>query len=274
MHLTQLNSSTLYDTFFVKTILVSLIVTVLVFINLLFSSFALAEDDTTDEDSKYNYNYAEINNKCIPYDPYESINRKVFFVNGVLDTFMLRPVTKIYGRFTPNFLQDRIGNFTANIKSPLTVTNYAMQINGRGIVHNLMRFGINSTLGLAGLFDVAAKMGLKPEEQTFNNTLASYGIGPGPYIVLPIYGGTSARGATDSLFTNSYFNPLQYYLHSDFRKGAMVANLLHKRHLIMPFTDHITMNSVDPYIAIRNGILDNQETKMLYPQGFVCPKVK
>ena len=236
---------------------------------LLLSTPAFADDD-----NKYNYDYSAGNSRCAVYDPYEKLNRKIFIFNGTLDTLILRPVTKIYIRFTNDYVKNRVGTFVSNISEPLSTVNYGLQGKGDGMFKSFWRFAINSTFGIAGLFDVASKVGLSPEQQTLGNTLAYYGVGQGPYIVLPIYGGMGARDVSDPLISNNLLNPLKYAMHNDFKNGVTLGKILDSRAAIMPFTDYVTKNSPDPYIAIRNAILENRESKMVYPAGFRCPVVK
>lgn len=229
-----------------------------------------ALDDEEDEFSSY----ASLNQTCLPYDPYERLNRKIYYFNAVLDTFILRPVAKGYIRFTNDYTKDRIGSFVHNIDTPLSTVQYALQGNSEGTLKSFWRFVINTTVGIGGLFDVAGKIGLHAAPQTFGNTLATYGVGPGPYIVLPLYGSTSGRGVTDPLITNNAFNPLKYKLHGDFKLGVTGAKAIHERAELMPFTDYVTKNSPDTYIAIRDAYLQSRESKMVYPKGFKCPSVK
>jgi phospholipid-binding lipoprotein MlaA len=235
---------------------------------------SLVVADSWDNDDKLNYDYADGGGVCNAYDPYEKINRKIFFFNGFLDTFTLRPVAKIYGRFTNDYTKSRVRTFVDNISEPLSTVNYGLQGNGEGMFKSFWRFTINSTFGIAGLFDVASKVGLNPEPQTLGSTLAYYGVGPGPYIVLPIYGGMGARNVSDPLISNNLLNPLKYALHKDFKLGVTIAKTIHYRSDIMPFTDYVTKNSPDPYVAIRNAILSQNESKMAYPIGFRCPAAR
>ncbi|GAB4168272.1 MAG: VacJ family lipoprotein [Rickettsiaceae bacterium] len=225
------------------------------------------------EDKTYDYDYAALNNRCQVYDPYESVNRKVFIFNGVLDTFILRPIAKGYGRFTNDYTKNRVDSFLNNIREPLSIVNYGIQGKAEGSLKTFWRFAINSTLGLAGIFDVATKFGLTAEPQTFGNTLAHYGVGSGPYIVLPFFGGTNSRDLMDTLALNSALNPVMYPMHSDFKNVLTVTRIIHSRDKIMPFTDYVSKNSPDSYIAIRDAILNERESKMVYPKDFVCPRV-
>ena len=225
------------------------------------------------DDNNYSYNYAALSGRCQVYDPYEAFNRKVFIFNGVLDTFILRPIAKVYGHATNDYTKQRIGSFADNIEEPLSFVNYAVQGNKDKGFRSFWRFMINSTIGIGGLFDVASHFDVKAEPQTFGNTLGHYGVGAGPYIVLPIFGGTNGRGVTDSLITNSLLNPIKHPMHSSFKNIVTVAKTVHKRDELMPFTDFVSKNSTDPYIAIRDAILQQQESKMNYPDGFRCPAV-
>lgn len=237
------------------------------------ASAAPAYPTSGDDEDGFN-SYAALNQTCPTYDPYEGLNRKIYFFNGVLDTFILRPISKGYIRFTNDYTKDRISSFVYNIDTPLSTVQYAMQGNSEGVFKTFWRFVLNTTVGVGGLFDVAGKIGLHAEPQTFGNTLATYGVGPGPYIVLPFYGPSSGRGITDSLITNNAFNPIKYKLHSDFKLAVTVAKVVHERAEIMPFTDYATKNSPDSYIAIRDAYLQSKESKMIYPKGFKCPSVK
>lgn len=241
---------------------------IIIMLSSTFIKSAFAEDD------EFSYNYAASTGRCQVYDPFESFNRKMFFVNGVLDSFILRPIARGYGRFTNDYTKARVGSFVYNVEEPLSTVNYALQGKKDGMFKSFWRFVINSTLGVGGMFDVAAKFGVTAEQQSLGNTLAHYGVGPGPYIVLPVFGSYSMRNVTETLGANRYMSPLKLYLHSDFRYPVTATRLVHDRDRIMPFTDYVTANSVDPYVAIRDAVIQQTEAKMDYPDGFRCPVVK
>ena len=233
--------------------------------------FTEAMAANNNNEDKYTYNYNELNGNCSIYDPYELLNRKIFVFNSVLDTFILRPLAKGYGRFTNDYTKNRVETFVGNVSEPLSTVNYALQGNSDGVFKSFWRFTINSTFGLAGMFDIASKVGLNPPQQTLGNTLAHYGVGPGPYIVLPIYGGISARDASDPLISNSLLNPVNYALHRDFKLVVAGTKILHMRSKLMPFTDYVSKNSSDPYIAVREAIFSQRESSVVYPAGYKCP---
>lgn len=223
-------------------------------------------------EDEYTYNYAALTGKCEVYDPLESFNRKIFFFNGMLDTILLRPIAKGYGGLTNDYTKERVGSFVYNIEEPLSTVNYMLQNKPEGMYKSFWRFVINSTIGIGGLFDVASKFDVNAEQQAFSNTLGHYGVGPGPYIILPIFGGSGMRELTDGLATNRFLNPLKYKTHKSFMSAVKVTRIVHSRNSIMPFTDYTAENSSDPYITIRNAILQQRESKMDYPEGFRCPR--
>lgn len=236
------------------------------------TSFADKMEDNSSNNTE-NYEYSPLSNKCQVYDPYEKLNRKIYFFNGVLDTFLLRPVARWYDKATNDFVKQRVRNFTSNVEEPLSSVNYALQGKFGKSFKSFWKFVINSTFGFAGFFDPAAKAGIDLEKQNLGNTLAHYGVGSGPYIVLPIFGGTSARDAGNPLIFSFILNPLNYVTHKDFRYITSGVDVIDSRHRVMPFTDFVSRTSADSYVSIRNAIISQRESKMQYPDNFVCPAV-
>lgn len=216
--------------------------------------------------------YSYGNNYHAVYDPYEKFNRKIFAFNSVLDYLFLRPVAVIYQKGTNNYIKARVDTFTNNIATPLTAVNYTLQGNVDNAMKSFWRFMINSTFGMFGLFDVASKIGLESKTQTFSSTLAHYGVGPGPYLVLPFFGGINVRDVTEPLMTNGLFNPLQYSLHKDFKSIFTSVKLIHDRANILEFTNFVSKHSADPYVTIRDAIYQRKESKVHYPESFEYPK--
>ncbi|MFK7974262.1 MAG: VacJ family lipoprotein [Rickettsiaceae bacterium] len=241
----------------------------LVLIVLLFTIHPSMADTQAYED----YNYAQLTHKCSVYDPYEKLNRKIFAFNGVLDAFILRPIAKAYNKITNDYTKNRVSSFLSNIREPLSTVNYAIQGRTEGAFKTFWRFAINSTFGIAGIFDVASKVGLKAEPQNLGNSFAHYGVGPGPYIVLPLVGGMGARDVMGLVMLDDVMNPIMYPMHKDFKKVTTATRIINSREKALPFTDYVTKNSLDPYITMRDAILNSRESEMIYPIGFVCPKV-
>lgn len=243
----------------------------LTFALLLLSFFALGAEAEENDNKYYEYRKYTLGNACDEvYDPYEKLNRKIFAFNNTLDHLILRPLAIGYIKVTNNYTKARVGNFLENINSPLTVVNYGLQMNLSSSLKVLWRFIINTTLGVGGLFDVASKVGLKSSIQTFGNTLAHYGVGSGPYLIIPFIGSTTARDMTD-IFTNNILNPLNYKINKDLQLSFTSVKLIHDRAAVLKFTDFIAKNSADPYVAIRSSVHQNRESKVRYPKNFQCP---
>ena len=127
------------------------------------------------------------------FDPYEGVNRKVFAFNEFVDRWLLKPVAKGYRWVTPNFVDDGVSNFFDNLGEVRNLVNGGLQgdFNHAGTATG--RLLVNSTVGLGGLFDVATGWGLEERKEDFGQTLAVWGVGDGPYIVLPLLGGGNLR---------------------------------------------------------------------------------
>lgn len=126
-------------------------------------------------------------------DPYEGFNRQMFAFNNGVDKYALGPAAHAYETVTPEFARDRVGDFLANLKSPVIFTNDVLQAEGERASDTFFRFAINTTIGVAGLWDVAQYMGLEGHREDFGQTLAVWGVDSGPYLVLPLLGPTNPR---------------------------------------------------------------------------------
>ena len=137
----------------------------------------------------------------------EAYNRKMFEFNYQVDKYILKPTAKGYRAITTPYIRERVNNALANIKEPISAFNHLLQgeIKESGI--NLSRLVINSTLGLAGMYDVAGGWGLKPSKAGFDETLAKWCIKDGPFIVLPLLGPATPR-STVGLAVDSLTNPV------------------------------------------------------------------
>ena len=142
-------------------------------------------------------------------DPYEDWNRAMFAFNEKADRYVLKPVAEGYDAVTPAPVQTGIRNFFNNLGEPITMVNALLQGNPSKAARSLTRFVFNSTIGLYGLIDVAGGMGIERENEDFSQTLAIWGVGSGPYLVLPILGPSDVRGLTGRI-ADRPLNPVQW----------------------------------------------------------------
>ncbi len=130
------------------------------------------------------------------YDPWEGMNRSTYVFNAKLDYYVMDPVVGVYKEYVPFFLQQGVDNFFNNIASFSHTINSALQLNGEATVNNSLRLISNSTLGIAGIFDIATGMGFPEMKEDFGQTLGYWGVGDGPYVVLPLLGPSNLRDTT------------------------------------------------------------------------------
>jgi phospholipid-binding lipoprotein MlaA len=128
-----------------------------------------------------------------PQDPYERFNRASFAFNDTVDSAILKPASKAYKAIAPEFVRTGIANFFANLSDIPTALNDVLQAKPKGAGVHAARVAVNSTWGLLGFVDVATGMGLERRREDFGLTLGAWGLGSGPYLVLPLLGPSSAR---------------------------------------------------------------------------------
>ena len=147
-------------------------------------------------------------------DPLEGLNRVLFFINDGLDTMFLRPVAVAYTTFIPKPIRKGVSNFMSNVATPVTLGNDLLQGEWERAGITSKRFVINSTVGLGGLVDYAAKQGLPRHTEDFGQTLAVSGIGSGPYIFVPIIGPSTPRHLVGRV-VDIFADPWTYILYNE-----------------------------------------------------------
>lgn len=189
-------------------------------------------------------------------DPFEGSNRFFFDVNQVLDDVLLRPVSVAYRAVMPDFARDGVRNFMNNLNSPVIFANDLLQGEGDRAGDTLVRFGINSTIGLGGLIDVAKEVGYAYHDEDFGQTLAVWGVDEGPYLYLLLMGPSSARDFTGFVVDRG-FDPLTYVNWGDddleyVPVARTVLNVIDLRSRNIETLDDIERSSVDYYASIRS----------------------
>ncbi len=170
------------------------------------------------------------------YDPWEGTNRAVYKFNAQFDRYIFLPAVDAYEFVTPDFIQDRVTDFFSNLTEFRNATNGLMQARPDVAGRAVLRFLMNSTVGLLGLFDVATPLGVVQQPQDFGLTLGRWGVGNGPYLVVPVVGPSNVRDfsgfVTDSVIASTvppqsivtewvYFNPMMYVLYAvDLRRNV------------------------------------------------------
>jgi phospholipid-binding lipoprotein MlaA len=196
-----------------------------------------------------------------PRDPYENLNRKVFVVNQVFDQVLLKPVSKGYSNYAPDFIQTTIGNFFGNLADVWTAVNNFLQGKPREGIQDTGRVAVNTVFGVAGLADVATKLGLPKHQEDFGQTLGVWGVKPGPYVMLPLFGPSTMRDALAKPL-DLYADPLNLSTRSDVEYSLRAVRLVDDRARLLPTTDMIEKVALDPYQFVRDAHFQRREAKV------------
>ncbi|MFC6634802.1 VacJ family lipoprotein [Microbulbifer taiwanensis] len=189
-------------------------------------------------------------------DPWEGFNRAVFRFNDSADRWVLKPVATSYRQITPIFMQHGISNFFGNLREVTNTFNSALQGKWGQAGNDAGRFLVNSTVGVAGLFDVAEHMGLDPSDgEDFGQTLAVWGVPSGPYLVLPFMGPSTARDIPGEV-VDWYTNPLTYVDHDATRYALKFTDLVQTRASLLKAE---TLLQGDRYVLLRDAYLQRRE---------------
>lgn len=130
-----------------------------------------------------------------PQDPLEPFNRNMSEFNESVDAMVLKPVATVYRDVTPDLVRTGVSNFFANLGDVWSFINATLQLRPREASENFLRFGVNTAFGMGGVLDIASEMGIERTRLDFGQTLGRWGVPPGPYLVLPIFGPSSIRDA-------------------------------------------------------------------------------
>jgi len=191
-------------------------------------------------------------------DPWESINRPIFTFNDTIDTYALKPLAQGYQAVTPQFLEDGIHNFFRNIGDVGNLANDILQAKPHAAAVDTARLLMNTTIGLAGFFDVSTRMGLQRNDEDFGQTLGYWGVGSGPYVMLPFFGPSTLRDAP-AKYVDSFTEPYRYVNDVPVRNSAFALDIVDTRASLLSSEKLIRG---DKYTFIRNAYLQNREFKV------------
>ena len=208
---------------------------------------------------------------------FEKVSRGIFKFNQGVDNIILEPVAKVYNKL-PEPVKNGTGNFTSNIATLLSIPNHLLQGELKSAGHATGSFLINSTIGILGLGNPAAKMGLKNQKEDLGQTLGAYGVGGGCYFVLPVLGPTTLRDSVGMVIDNNYLdafarvtwhereiknisgNKLDYV-------GIKAAEAVDFRGDNMVNFESLEKNSIDLYAATKSLYLQNRSKKIKNETG-------
>jgi len=190
-------------------------------------------------------------------DPLEEINRPIFEFNQTLDQNLIEPIAISYRDETPESVKEGISNFFSNLGDVSTLANQILQLKVEDGFVTLSRFIINTTIGLAGIFDPASELGLTKKDEDFGQTLGVWGIPEGPYFVIPILGPSTLRDTAGLYVDMTSDVNLINNLDTNREIAASLIKAVDERVELLPATDLIN-RSFDPYTTMRSSYLQKR----------------
>ena len=198
-----------------------------------------------------------------PRDPFEGFNRSVYSFNEVIDRTFIDRISRLYQSVTPDFVDMAVTNFFSNLNDIVVIINDFLQFKFEQALADILRFVINSTLGIAGIFDVSAENGLAKHREDFGQTLATWGIGPGPYLVVPVLGPSTVRDAAGYVVATTVVSPLSYINDTPLEFGLLALNFVDIKADLLSAESLIAEAAVDEYEFTKNAYFNYRDNLIL-----------
>ena len=193
-----------------------------------------------------------------PPDPYEGYNRAMTSFNDSVDKAVLKPAATAYQTVTPQPVRTGVTNFFGNLGDLWSMVNHALQGNGEKAYNHMVRFTTNTVLGIGGLLDIATEMQVERDKQDFGLTLASWGVKPGPYLVLPFLGPSTVRD-TVALPADWWGHPMDRMHPVSHRNSLLGLRLVDARANLLNATDTLDAAALDRYTLMRDFYLKQRD---------------
>lgn len=201
-------------------------------------------------------------------DPLEGFNRAMWDVNGAADKVIIKPVSSVYRTVAPRPVRQGVSNFFSNLTEPWSLLNNLLQGKPKRAGANLKRFLINTTIGVAGLFDQASRMGVQPAPEDLGQTLAMWGVNGGPYLVLPLLGPSTLRDGVGSGVA-AFGDPVNIAVNEAdvnvwYKRGYRAGQIISARSdLTDSGAESFLKSSLDPYATARSAYLQRRRAQIL-----------
>ena len=197
-----------------------------------------------------------------PRDPLEPMNRAIHDFNEGLDRVVMKPVATGYQKVMPGFAQTGVRNFFSNLNDVGVLANDILQLKLAASASDVLRISFNSTFGFLGLLDIASEMGLDKRGEDFGQTLGYWGVGDGPYLVLPFFGPSSFRDGAGMVVDMQYADPLRQVEHIPSRNQASLLRAVARRADLLDATNAIEAAALDPYEFTRDLYLERRRAQV------------
>jgi len=217
-------------------------------------------DDFDDEDLSFLDDEEDV--ELNVYDPFETINRGTFWFNDKMYFYLFKPVARGYRWVMPEPLMLGFRNFFSNLESPIRIVSAGLQGKFTDAGNELTRFAVNTTLGIGGFFDTAKhNFNLKKKDEDIGQMLGYYGVGPGPYLVIPFFGPSNFRDGTGRL-AGAYMDLMIFLWDDRDYWSALVVKNLNALALDKDTYEGIKKDALDPYLFIRDAYAQYRQNKV------------
>jgi phospholipid-binding lipoprotein MlaA len=194
-----------------------------------------------------------------PRDPFEPMNRAVYKFNDGFDDYFAKPVAGAYRKLLHVEIRSRVGNFFSNLQDIMIGANNVLQGKFQEGIEDWARFAFNSTVGLAGIHDVASEMGIEKHNEDFGQTFGRWGAGSGPYLILPILGSSSLRDGIGTV-ADLYAAPLPHVRPIALRNSLYGLYFLNTRSELLAASDILEQAALDRYTFQRDAYLQRRRS--------------
>ena len=196
------------------------------------------------------------------YDPFEKVNRKIFGFNEAADKYVLAPVARGYRAVLPDPVETGIGNFFSNLGEISVIANDLLQGKFVAAGRDSVRFLLNSTGGLLGFVDVATRAGLEKNNESWGQTFGVWGIGEGPYLILPLLGPANARSLVGQIANSTLTEPIRLINDSGTRLGLTLTEVVSIRAELLSAGRVAEAAALDPYSFLRAGFTTRHRSRV------------
>ncbi|MGH8119048.1 MAG: MlaA family lipoprotein [Gammaproteobacteria bacterium] len=193
-----------------------------------------------------------------PRDPLEGFNRGVYSFNQAMDNALFDPLGKLYQAITPEFVDKGVSNFFSNLNDIAVVVNDILQFKINQALSDASRFVFNSTIGLAGFFDVSSAMDLPKHDEDFGQTLGFWGFGSGPYLMIPFFGPSSFRDVTGHIVDRGLLNPVFYIDDDALKAGLLTLNYVDFKADLLSAKRLVSEAALDEYEFLKNAYFEKR----------------
>ncbi|NWG86100.1 MAG: VacJ family lipoprotein [Hydrogenophilaceae bacterium] len=193
-----------------------------------------------------------------PRDPLEPMNRAIHSFNETVDKAAIKPIAQGYKAVMPGFGRTGVRNFFSNLDDVSVVANDLLQLKIELAARDFMRLSINTTFGLAGVLDIASEAGLRKHNEDFGQTLGHWGMGTGPYLVLPILGPSDFRDTAGLIVDSAYLDPVYDLEDDEARGGVQFLRLISRRAELLEAKEALDTAAVDGYEYTRDFYLERR----------------